>query len=96
MSSVRARLQPCRKVPQIQGFQPLGFGGTDSPAIYENQLVEGVRGAAGLIGEMANVHPGAMQEISKELHQPEDEQTRRMASTILAGCRTLRVQGCGG
>ena len=25
MGSRRARLQPCRKVPQIQGFQPLKF-----------------------------------------------------------------------
>ncbi len=37
-----------------------------------NQLVEGVSEAAGLIGELAHDHPG------------NDEQTRRMAATILA------------
>lgn len=65
----------------------LAQSATVPPDIIEhaaNQLVEGVRGAAGLVGEMANAHPGAMQAISKELHQHEDEQTRRMASTILA------------
>jgi hypothetical protein len=48
------------------------------------QLVEGVSEAAGLVAEVADAHPGAMQEICKELHQHDDEQTRRMATTILA------------
>lgn len=57
------------------------------PAIIEqaaNWLVEGVSEAAGLIGEMAHAHPGAMQEICRQLRQHDDEQTRRMATTILA------------
>jgi hypothetical protein len=49
-----------------------------------NQLVEGVSEAAGLVGEMAHDHPGVMEQICKELHQHDDEQTRRMATTILA------------
>ncbi len=49
-----------------------------------NQLVEGVSEAAGLLAEMAQAHPGAIAEICKELHQHDDEQTRRMATTILA------------
>ncbi len=49
-----------------------------------NQLVDGVSEAAGLLAEMAQAHPGAMQEICKELRQHDDEQTRRMATTILA------------
>jgi hypothetical protein len=49
-----------------------------------NQLVEGVSLAAGLISEMAQYHPGAIQRICEELHQHDDEQTRRMAATILA------------
>ncbi len=49
-----------------------------------NQLVEGVSEAAGLLGEMANGNPGSMQEICEELRQRNDEQTRRMAATILA------------
>ena len=40
--------------------------------------------AAGLIAEIAQAHPGAMAEICKELRQHDDEQTRRMAATILA------------
>ena len=65
----------------------LAQSATVPPDIIEqaaDQLVEGVSEAAGLIGEMAQVHPGSMQEISKELHQHDDEQTRRMAATILA------------
>lgn len=57
------------------------------PAIIDqaaNQLVEGVSEAGGLLGEMAHAHPGAMQEICRELRQHDDEQTRRMATTILA------------
>jgi hypothetical protein len=49
-----------------------------------NQLVEGVSEAAGLLGEITHAHPGAMHEICKELRQHDDEQTRRMAATILA------------
>ncbi len=49
-----------------------------------NQLVEGVSEAAGLLADMAHDHPGAMYEICKELRQHDDEQTRRMATTILA------------
>lgn len=49
-----------------------------------NQLVEGVSEAAGLLGEITHAHPGAMHEICRELRQHDDEQTRRMAATILA------------
>jgi hypothetical protein len=49
-----------------------------------NHLVTGVSEAAGLIAEIAKTHPGAMAEICKELRQHDDEQTRRMAATILA------------
>src|SRR6266567_2360936 len=71
----------------IADLSILAQSATVPPDIIEqaaNQLVEGVSGAAGLLGEMANAHPGAMQAICKELHQHEDEQTHRMASTILA------------
>jgi hypothetical protein len=60
---------------------------TVPPAIIEraaNQLVEGVSEAAGLLGEITHAHPGAMHEICRELRQHDDEQTRRMATTILA------------
>jgi len=65
----------------------LAQSATVPPDIIEqaaDRLVEGVSEAAGLIGEMAQAHPGSMQEICKELHQHDDEQTRRMAATILA------------
>lgn len=60
---------------------------TVPPDIIEqaaNQLVEGVSEAAGLLGEAVRFHPGAVQKICKELRQHDDEQTRRMAATILA------------
>jgi len=37
-----------------------------------------------LLGEITHAHPGAMHEICKVLCQHEDEQTQRMAATILA------------
>jgi hypothetical protein len=48
-----------------------------------DQLVEGVSMAAGLLGEITHDHPGAMHEICRVLRQHDDEQTRRMAATIL-------------
>jgi hypothetical protein len=57
------------------------------PAVIEaaaNKLVEGVNGAAALLADMAIAHPGALQKICAELRQPDGEQTRRMAMTILA------------
>lgn len=71
----------------IADLSLLAQSATVPPDIIEqaaNQLVEGVSEAAGLLGEAVRSHPGAMQKICKELRQHDDEQTRRMAATILA------------
>jgi hypothetical protein len=47
-------------------------------------LVSGVSEAAGLIEEMTASHPAAVEKICEELKQENVEQTRRMATTILA------------
>jgi hypothetical protein len=49
-----------------------------------NELVNGVSECAQLLAEVAQQHPGAVQKISEELRQKDGEQTRRMATTILA------------
>ena len=49
-----------------------------------DQLVDGVKTAAGFLDEMAHQHPGAVHQISQELCQEDGDQTRRMAATILA------------
>ena len=57
------------------------------PAVVEqaaNKLVEGVSEAAALLPDMDRAHPGAMRKICEELRQQDGEQTRRMATTILA------------
>ncbi|MFU8797050.1 MAG: hypothetical protein ACNA7X_07195 [Dehalococcoidia bacterium] len=57
------------------------------PAVVEqasNRLVEGVSEAAALLPDMAIAHSGAMRKICEELRQQDGEQTRRMATTILA------------
>ena len=57
------------------------------PAVVEeaaNKLVEGVSEAAALLPDMAITHPGAVKRICEELRQQDGEQTRRMATTILA------------
>ncbi len=57
------------------------------PAVIEeaaNKLVDGVSEAAALLEDMATTHAGAMKKICEELRQQDGEQTRRMATTILA------------
>ncbi len=57
------------------------------PAVVEeaaNKLVDGVNEAAALLEDMATSHPGAMKMICEYLRQQDGEQTRRMATTILA------------
>jgi len=49
-----------------------------------NKLVEGVSEAAAFLEDMAIAHPGGMKRICEELRQQDSEQTRRMATTILA------------
>ena len=71
----------------VSDLSLLSQAATVPPDVIEeaaNHLVAGVSEAAGLIAEMAQAHPGAMAEICKELRQHDDEQTRRMAATILA------------
>lgn len=57
------------------------------PAVVEeaaNKLVDGVNEAAALLQDMAVNHPGAIKKICEDLRQDDGEQTRRMATTILA------------
>ncbi len=48
------------------------------------ELVNGVSEAAGRLAEIANQNSEAVEKIAKELYQEDGEQTRRMATTILA------------
>lgn len=49
-----------------------------------SQLVNGVSESAALLAEVAQQHPGVVQKISEDLRQEDSEQTRRMATAILA------------
>ena len=69
------------------------------PAIIEaaaDQLVDGVSEAAGLLAEMAVAHPAAIHKISELLKQEDGEQTRRMATTILANAFIFHEHVAGG
>jgi hypothetical protein len=61
-----------------------------------NLLVNGVSDAAGLLHDMAASHPGAVHKISEELRQADGEQTRRMATTILANAFVFMESLTGG
>lgn len=61
-----------------------------------DQLVSGVSEAAGLLADMAKDHPGAIKKICEELRQEDDEQTRRMATTILANAFVFQGSLAGG
>lgn len=60
------------------------------------QLVAGVSEAAGLMEEMAATNPGAIHKISEELKQEDGQQTRRMATTILANAFVFHESLAGG
>ncbi|MGD0276026.1 MAG: hypothetical protein ABSB79_08210 [Syntrophales bacterium] len=61
-----------------------------------NQLVNGVSEGAGLLEDIAEAHPGAIHKISEEMHQEDGEQTRRMATTILANAFVFQESLAGG
>lgn len=61
-----------------------------------DQLVTGVSEAAGLLEEMLEEHPGAIHKIGEELRQEDSDQTRRMASTILANAFVFHENLAGG
>ncbi|HLJ58621.1 MAG TPA: hypothetical protein VKZ50_02705 [bacterium] len=101
--------QDCLRWPQsgwltggISDLSILTQSASVPPKVIEeaaNKLVEGVSEAAGLLAEVAQGNPGAMQEICKELRQHDDEQTRRMAATILANAFVFQeslARGPGG
>ena len=48
------------------------------------------------MGELAEEHPGSMQHICTELKQEDDEQTRRMATTIMANAFVFQDSLAGG
>ena len=61
-----------------------------------DQLVTGVSEAAGLLREMLEEHPGAIDKIGKELRQEDSDQTRGMAATILANAFVFQENLAGG
>jgi hypothetical protein len=61
-----------------------------------DELVTGVTDAAGLLGEMAKMHPGAIQSICEALKQENHEQTWRMAAAILANAFIFQESLAGG
>jgi len=61
-----------------------------------DELVSGVVAAAGLLGEVALTHPGAIHRISEQLHQEDDTQTRRMAATIMVNAFVFHETLAGG
>jgi hypothetical protein len=61
-----------------------------------DQLVEGVSFAAGLLQETSATNPGSIHKISEQLRQEDGEQTRRMATTILANAFVFHETLAGG
>ena len=61
-----------------------------------DELVAGVREAAGMMHEMDVTHHGAIHRISEELRQEDGEQTRRMAATIIANAFVFHGSLVGG
>lgn len=69
------------------------------PAVIEaaaNQLVQGVSQSAGMLAGLAKTHQGAVDKICELLHQHEDEQTLRMAATIIANAMVFQATLAGG
>lgn len=69
------------------------------PVVIEkaaDQLVNGVKAAAGLLRELSSAHPEASRNIARELRQDDGDQTRRMAATILANALVFQETLAGG
>ena len=83
----------------IDSLSVLAQSASLPPAVIEaaaDQLVEGVRNAAAMLNDMAASQPASIHKISVELHQKDGEQTRRMASTILANAFLFHETLAGG
>lgn len=61
-----------------------------------NELVTGVSEAAGLLEEIGTTNPGSIHQISEELRQEDGDQTRGMATTILANALVFQESLAGG
>ncbi|MGL5169002.1 MAG: hypothetical protein ACRC9K_24240 [Afipia sp.] len=61
-----------------------------------DELMAGIREAAGLFSEVAISHVGSIQKISKELRQENGEQTWRMAAAIVANAFVFHESLAGG
>ncbi|MCH7471668.1 hypothetical protein IIA79_01760 [bacterium] len=69
------------------------------PAVIKkatDQLIEGVREAAGILDDIGKTHPGATAKIAVELKQEDGEQTRKMAATILTNAFVFHGTLSGG
>ncbi len=61
-----------------------------------NTLIDGVSAAAGLLSEANITYPGLIGRMCQDLHQENNEQTRRMAATILANAFVFHQILAGG
>ncbi len=61
-----------------------------------DQLVAGVKEAAGLLNDISKSHPASIHKISEHLYQEDGEQTRRMATAILANAFVFQEALAGG
>jgi hypothetical protein len=69
------------------------------PAVIDEAataLMDGIRSAAGLLGEIAMSHPATVEEIGVHLRQKDGEQTRSMAMAILANAFVFQEGLAGG
>lgn len=64
--------------------------------VAADQLMAGIKAAAGLFAEIAISHEGATKKISEELRQENGEQTWRMAAAILANAFVFHESLVGG
>lgn len=61
-----------------------------------DELIDGIRAAAGLFAEVSASNPGAIAKIGEELRQESGEQTLRMAAAILANAFVFHESLAGG
>lgn len=83
----------------ISDLSILTQSATIPPDVIEmaaDELVAGVSEAAAMLDEMSITNPGAMQKICAELRQADGQQTRRMATTILANAFMFQESLAGG
>jgi hypothetical protein len=83
----------------VSDLSALVQAATVPPSVIDeaaNALIDGVQQAAGILAQIAKLHPGALLKAATILRQADGEQTRRMIATIITDALLFQEVLAGG